>query len=145
MFTIRLIYASDAREGLLYRDFMNIMETAANANSLRSVTGLLCYGGGRFLQVLEGERSVVNNLYRHITTDDRHTNCELLLVEDITDRKFGEWSMKIVDWSDAATAARHAETLSRAGIDHFNPDRMTGVDALAFLSDVAEAERQLMV
>ena len=53
MHTIRLIYASDAREDLRYRDFMAIMDSAAETNRERAITGLLCYGGGQFLQALE--------------------------------------------------------------------------------------------
>lgn len=142
MHTIRLIYASDAREGLGYRDFLDIMDKAAATNRDRSITGILCHSGGKFLQALEGERSAVNALYRSICTDPRHANCELLGVEDIDTRDFAEWSMKIVDWSDAATAERQAA--AHAGSPALDPSRMNGQQAAAFLRDVAAAERQLL-
>ncbi|WP_396220560.1 BLUF domain-containing protein [Gemmatimonas sp.] len=143
MHTIRLIYSSDAREDLRYRDFMAIMDTAAVTNEERAITGMLCYGGGRFLQALEGERLSVNALYNHIVKDPRHTNCQLLSVEEITARDFAEWSMKVVDWNDAVTAARQTVLLKHSGSRLFNPAQMSGQQAAAFLRDLAEMERQL--
>lgn len=132
---IRLLYASDAQAGLSYRDVLTIMEKAARANTTRGITGLLCYGFGQFLQVLEGERAMVNELYHHIVRDPRHAACQLLLVEDIAQRDFPEWSMKVVNWSDAAASAQSAT---------FSPGMMTGAEALAFLRTVAAAERELL-
>jgi hypothetical protein len=54
--TIRLVYASDALAGLNYRDFVAIMERAGERNRELTITGMLCYGAGQFLQALEGER-----------------------------------------------------------------------------------------
>ena len=143
MYTIRLIYASDAREDLRYRDFMAIMDKAAEINRDRAITGILCYGGGQFLQALEGERLAVNALYNRIATDPRHANCQVLSVEEISARDFAEWSMKIVDWNDAVTAARQTVLLKHSGSRLFDPAQMSGQQAAAFLRDLAEMERQL--
>ncbi|QJR35000.1 BLUF domain-containing protein [Gemmatimonas groenlandica] len=143
MHTIRLIYTSDAREDLRYRDFITIMDTAAETNRERAITGILCYGGGQFLQALEGERLAVNALYHHIATDPRHSNCQVLSVEEISTRDFAEWSMKIVDWNDAVTAARQTVLLKHSGSRHFDPANMSGQQASAFLREVAAMERLL--
>jgi len=143
MHTIRLIYASDAREGLRYRDFMSIMDNAATTNTERGITGILCFGGGQFLQALEGERLAVNALYHHIATDPRHSNCQLLSIEEISTRDFAEWSMKIVDWNDAITAARQTVVLKHSGSRIFDPVNMSGPQAAGFLREVAEMERLL--
>lgn len=143
MHTIRLIYASDAREDLRYRDFMTIMDTAAETNRERAITGILCYGGGQFLQALEGERLAVNSLYHHIAKDPRHSNCQLMSVDEISTRDFAEWSMKIVDWNDAVTAARQTVLLKHSGSRRFDPAQMSGQQATAFLRDLATMERLL--
>jgi len=146
MHTVRLIYSSSAREGLRYRDFMTIMEKAAETNSARLITGMLCYGGGKFLQALEGERTSVNALYHHIATDPRHSRCQLLSVEEISTRDFAEWSMKIVDWTDAASASAERKTilLKHSGSNTFDPDQMTARQACAFLHELAVSERALL-
>jgi hypothetical protein len=142
--TIRLIYSSTAREGLQYRDFLAIMEKAAEHNASRGISGMLCYGGGKFLQALEGERVAVNALYHGIALDARHFGCTLLSVEEIDARDFAEWSMKIVDWTDAASASRRAVLLQDSGAATFDPDLMTGPQAVAFLQGLAAQERALL-
>ncbi len=144
MQTIRLVYSSKARVGLVYRDFLAIMEHAAESNRQKSITGMLCYGGGMFLQALEGERAAVNTLYHYIATDTRHTDCQLLRVEEIEQRDFAEWSMKIIDWSDARTAARRTLLLKHSALNVFDPAEMSGRQATAFLQDLAAAERLLL-
>jgi hypothetical protein len=141
---IRLIYSSDARADLAYRDFVAIMTAAAERNDELGVTGILCYGGGKFLQALEGERIIINALYHRISVDPRHQHCQLMQVSDITEREFGEWSMKIVNWSDAITAAREASLIKHSGSSEFDPDNMSGEQADAFLRDLALAERLLL-
>ena len=143
MHTIRLIYSSDARDDLRYRDFMTIMNAAAETNRDRAITGILCYGGGQFLQALEGERLAVSALYHQIAKDPRHARCQLLTVDEISTRDFAEWSMKIVDWSDAATAARQTMLLKHSGSRQFDPSRMSGQQATKFLRDLAAMERLL--
>jgi hypothetical protein len=66
-----------------------------------------------------------------------------LSVEEITARDFAEWSMKVVDWNDAVTAARQTVLLKHSGSRLFNPAQMSGQQAAAFLRDLAEMERQL--
>ncbi len=144
MHTIRLVYSSEAVEGLVYRDFVQLMAKAGEANTRRAITGILCYGAGRFLQALEGERSTVNTLYHRICADPRHKNCHLLSVEEVSSRDFAEWSMKIVDWSDAETAARRTALLKHSGSNMFDPSQMTASQAVAFLQDLAAAERALL-
>ncbi len=143
MHTIRLIYASDARAGLSYRDVRGIQEVAASSNPAVGITGMLCYGSGQFLQALEGEREAVNALYHHIETDPRHTNCSLMLVEDITTRDFGEWSMKVIDWTDAVTAAIRTARNGESDGESFNPRGMSGLDATNLLRQIAVAQREL--
>lgn len=143
MNTICLIYASDARAGMSYRDMRDIQEIAGLSNPAVGITGMLCYGSGQFLQALEGEREAVNTLYHHIEKDPRHTNCSLMLVEDITERDFGEWSMKVIDWTDAATAAVRTTLNGNSHGEVFNPRGMSGLDAANLLRQIGVAQRAL--
>ncbi len=144
MHTIRLIYSSDAIDGLRYADFVSLMAKAEELNAAQGITGMLCYGSGHFLQALEGERAAVNALYHHIAIDPRHTRCQLLRVEEIDTRDFAEWSMKIIDWNDAVTAARQALLMKHSGSSQFDPSLMSGDHAATFLRDLAAMERLLL-
>jgi hypothetical protein len=57
------------------------------------ITGLLLYKQGLFLQVIEGEESLVRQLYTLISMDRRHHS--LLVIDEwsIAARTFPDWSM----------------------------------------------------
>lgn len=45
------------------------------------------------MQLLEGGRSAVNATYAKILRDPRHHDVELLLYDEIAERKFASWTM----------------------------------------------------
>jgi Sensors of blue-light using FAD len=89
----------------------SILQKAREYNTANAITGVLCQGQGLFLQVLEGDRSQVNRLYARIVADQRHQDVELLHLEEISRRRFGEWSMAHVQLSsdDPMIAMKHPE------------------------------------
>ena len=78
----------------------SILKTALSFNKVNQITGVLCQGTGFFIQVLEGERSTINQLYGRIVQDSRHKDVELVGFEEISQRKFKQWSMALIDLSD---------------------------------------------
>jgi hypothetical protein len=88
-----------------------ILETARRYNKAHNLTGVLCQGRGLYVQVLEGERSVVNGLYRRIVADSRHDHTEIVHFGEIESRQFKEWSMALVHLSidDPMVAMKHPE------------------------------------
>jgi hypothetical protein len=90
---VRLLYASRAAS-TVDADALNAILAQSKANNpALGVTGVLCFSGGLFLQVLEGGRSAVNRLYNRIATDPRHTDVELMSYEEIGERRFAGWTM----------------------------------------------------
>jgi hypothetical protein len=96
---VRLMYASRAVPALDQEELVTILRQSKANNPGTGVTGVLCFSGGIFLQVLEGGRSAVNKLYNRIGADPRHTDVELLLYEEIGERRFASWSMGQVNMS----------------------------------------------
>lgn len=134
----RLTYASVARVGLAQDELLAILKTAKDQNSIHHITGLLYYGNGMFLQVLEGSRSAVNSLYNHITHDARSRSCEILSCGAIASRKFGDWSMRLAGFSRVEMAL----LLAHCGLEYFDPMHMTAGQANDFLTAVADSERE---
>lgn len=97
---IRMLYLSRSVGPQTTTVTSSILASAQGFNSQHGISGVLCQGQGFFLQVLEGDRSVVNQLYGRIVIDQRHKDLEVLLVDDIQERKFGKWSMAHVVLSD---------------------------------------------
>ena len=96
---VRLLYVSRATGPQTTTVTTSILLQAQAHNPGQGITGVLCQGQGLFFQVLEGERSRVNALYRRICADTRHHEVELLHYEDITERRFGQWAMALINWS----------------------------------------------
>ena len=93
---VRLLYVSQPVGPITTTTTTLILEKSTANNKKENITGVLCQGSGLWLQVLEGERSQVNLLYARIMADRIHHNVELLSMEEITHRRFGQWSMALV-------------------------------------------------
>jgi hypothetical protein len=90
---VRLLYASRAADDNRSAAIESIMLQSRTHNPERGITGILCYGGDIFMQVLEGGRMEVNDLYGFITRDSRHKDVAILKYEEITERRFSGWTM----------------------------------------------------
>ena len=107
----RLIYISRAVGPQTTTITTQILETARAYNKAHNLTGVLCQGKGLYVQVLEGERSVVNNLYRRIVADNRHSQTEIVHFGEVESRQFKDWAMALVNLSidDPMVAMKHPE------------------------------------
>ena len=94
---VRLLYVSRAADPQNTEATDAILTQSRSHNPACGITGILCYGGGIFLQALEGGRSAVNELYAHILKDPRHKDVVLLSYEEISERNFGGWTMGLVN------------------------------------------------
>ena len=90
---VRLMYASRANESVRPEVLSAIMKKSTQNNPGVGVTGVLCFSGEAFLQVLEGGRAQVNKLYNRIAQDPRHRDVTLLSYDEIAERSFAGWSM----------------------------------------------------
>ena len=90
---VRLLYASRAAQALTPDVIESILASSRKTNPALGVTGLLCHSDEIFMQVLEGGRDTVNHLYSRICRDSRHRDVIVLHHEEITERRFSNWTM----------------------------------------------------
>jgi len=100
---IQLVYASAAAAPLSSSALETLLIKARARNAALDVTGILLHVDGSFLQVLEGRPEAVLALFAKIKQDRRHGRVLTLLIREITQRNFGDWSMAFVDASGRAT------------------------------------------
>jgi hypothetical protein len=86
-------YLSVAPTLPLHADLEHILAASRRANPEHGVTGLLVHCEGTFMQVLEGPRAGVDEIFRRIRANALHTNINVLFDERIEQREFGNWSM----------------------------------------------------
>ena len=94
---VRCLYASRILHVPTPALLDDILEQSRRNNPERGITGLLCHTQNSFVQVVEGGRDAVSELLQSIYRDDRHTQVTILLFEEITERRFGNWTMARVN------------------------------------------------
>jgi hypothetical protein len=129
---VRLLYASRAVPAVDQEELATILRKSKAHNAGIGVTGVLCYSGGIFLQVLEGGRSAVNRLYNRIAADPRHTQVELLAFEEVGERRFAGWSMGQVNMAllNPALLLKYSETAT------LDPFAVSGKASMALFDDL---------
>ena len=128
---VRLLYASRAVD-TSPAAIEAILAQSRQHNPPSGITGVLCYGGGVFLQAIEGGRTAVSALYGHIQRDPRHTDVELLHYEEITERRFGGWTMGQVNLSKV----NHSILLKYCEKPELNPYVVSGKVSFALLEEL---------
>ena len=134
---VRLLYSSRVVGGIDDALIESVLECSQANNLDHGITGVLCvdHQSGFFLQVLEGARSSVNQLYANIMRDSRHQDVFLLLFDEIEEREFSGWRMGSVDLNkvNLSTILRFSETA------RLDPPSMTGASALALMEDLTDS------
>jgi len=88
-----LVYCSSAKPDLGSEDIAAILKTARDFNSKNNITGCLLYYKHEFIQILEGEREIIKDLFSRINMDSRHKDITVLAEGSKEKRVFDDWSM----------------------------------------------------
>ena len=89
----QLIYTCALAPATPVKELRAIAEQSSEKNAARGLTGVLLCEDGSILQVLEGEKSVVEDLFAKISEDTRVTAPLVLLRRVTSAREFPNWSM----------------------------------------------------
>lgn len=133
---VRLLYASRPTASADAKGIDRILEQSRRKNPAIGVTGLLCIAQNIFLQVIEGGRDEVCELFNNIVRDDRHEQVRLLLYEEIGERRFGSWTMGQVN-VDRLNPSVLLKYFRRAELNPFECSGQASLSLLAELIDTA--------
>lgn len=91
----RLLYVSRALIDACGPEPRRILDVAVQRNAAEDVTGLLCFSGDHFAQVLEGPAHALDGLMRSIRADPRHRLLREWPARSVSagQRWFPTWSM----------------------------------------------------
>lgn len=89
----RIIYLSAAVKQLTVKEISSLLEKSRVNNLQKNITGLLLYIDGSFLQILEGEKKTVIELYEKIKQDCIHKRIICVFNNQTEKRQFPHWSM----------------------------------------------------
>ena len=118
---------------MLFRSAIDdILTHSRHYNPALGITGILCYGGGIFLQAIEGGRDTVCELFGHIQRDVRHKEVILLHYDEILERRFGGWTMGKVNLAKI----NHSILLKYSEKPELDPYGVSGKVSLALLEEL---------
>jgi len=137
MVLCRLVYSSEAVAGLAYPDLKDIMEKSEKNNLPVGVSGMLCYGNNKFLQILEGERQWVSETYERILKDERHESSQLIEFVEIESRLFTNWSMKVVQLGEQFPEKVKELSLKYSSSAELDPTQMTSYQCVEFMKELS--------
>ncbi|WP_416898450.1 MAG: BLUF domain-containing protein [Minwuia sp.] len=101
-----IVYLSTASEPMGTESLNLLLEVARARNADAGVSGILIYGDGCFIQILEGELQPLEAIFRSILRDGRHYGVKTIQFEPVDGRRFGDWSMAFVDDDDLTPTDR---------------------------------------
>ena len=100
-----IIYLSTGTRWFTETELGDILKISQVNNRRDKITGMLLYGNGNFLQLLEGEEDMVQQTYDRISTDERHKSITHVAGGELAERNFPEWAMgyKAIDSLNLST------------------------------------------
>ena len=101
-----LTYTSRATLGFSEDALQQLRIEAARLNALDGITGLLIFDGTRFLQIIEGSETAIDDLVARLRRDSRHSAIEIRDERFVEARSFPHWSMELVTVSAGYLRAR---------------------------------------
>jgi hypothetical protein len=132
---VRCLYASRADAATSEAVLDDILRQSRRNNQKRGITGMLCLANGVFAQVIEGGRADVSALMARIFADRRHSGVQILLFEEITQRRFGSWTMGQVNIG-AVNPALLLKYSEKAELDPF---ACSGTTTMSLLLEISES------
>lgn len=118
--TYQIIYSSEAATPMQTDDLQELLDHARRSNATRGITGALVYAEGIFLQILEGDKVLLQDLMAKIRRDVRHESVSVLREGEVPTAIFGSWKMayvsatpkQVAKWAGVSVANDTTESLS---------------------------------
>ena len=89
-----IVYRSRAIGPFSDTDLFYLLAHARDNNARLGLSGLIVYDRGTFFQWLEGPDEPLGQVWNKIRVDERHTEVEVLIDQQIPTRLFEGWSMQ---------------------------------------------------
>lgn len=128
-------------------DLQELLDHSRRSNAANGITGALVYEEGIFLQILEGDQDLLNDLMAKIRQDVRHESVIVLQEGEVPAAVFGGWKMAYVSatakqvamWAGISIANDATESLTDT-VDEQNRTAQFAQDILSLLAADGKTE-----
>lgn len=114
------------------RQMERILENARHRNSIQNITGCLIHFSGGFIQLIEGEKDDVLDLFEKIKEDPRHEEVNLFSQDVIKERSFPDWGMLYLNADGTNATTYELENFKRNLIILADLSKPSNVTAMLF-------------
>ncbi len=130
MLQYQIVYYSTATKNFTEQELIELLTIANNYNKPRGITGCLVYANNKFIQLLEGERTEVLDLFERIKRDPRHTNVTVTVEMAVNQKLFPDWGMAF-KYSSKDLIKQHGVKQAEKWIySEFNAEASPGKEAI---------------
>jgi hypothetical protein len=125
---IRITYLSQAASNFSSIDLLYLLEHCHMNNPKLGLTGLLIFGNETFLQTIEGENHIVEEIIDKISKDKRHIKFQVLSKQLIENRQYSNWAMGFEKLTEQTIA--EVPKLKNFMLSDFNPEYLSSNDSV---------------
>jgi hypothetical protein len=112
----QILYCSLATEPFSTSALDKLVQHAGSLNKLDRITGMLMYGDGVFLQLLEGPPEAIGQLWSRLLRDKRHYGMvQLYHRREVEARVCDNWAMRLVSREEVTALIHEAKEEVLAG------------------------------
>ncbi|WP_181566735.1 BLUF domain-containing protein [Aequorivita sp. CIP111184] len=119
-----ICYLSKQTEALKNSELEELFKYILAINPTLNITGALLYNNNFFLQVLEGNKETVNELFATIRKDKRHKNILIILDQKIENRIFENYEANFSIMKTKADIERLNTYLSQYDFENKYPKNL---------------------
>lgn len=130
MLQYQIVYYSTATQSFSEQDLIDLLIVANNNNKKTGITGCLVYANNKFIQLLEGERDAVINLFELIKRDSRHTNVTVTVEMTVNQKLFPDWGMAFKFTEKEFSKEQGVKDATKWIYSEFNAEASPGKEAI---------------
>ncbi|MEY3500933.1 MAG: hypothetical protein RL308_2602 [Bacteroidota bacterium] len=137
----RIIYLSSSVKFLTPKEINFLLLQSRKNNQETLITGILLYIDGDFLQVLEGPKEALLNLFETIKADHRHKCIITVFDGQIKSKYFPEWIMGFA-------VSDYKKISEIEGLEYMNREALsviTDKNALLFIESFINSHREKII
>ena len=88
-----LVFTSVATRKISDEDLKGLLAKSRQYNLALNITGMLLYLDPYFMQILEGDESIIDEKFKKNSNDEMHHKVSLIYKQPIEERSFSKWTM----------------------------------------------------
>lgn len=115
-----IIYKSKAHSSFAIEDIHKMLVDAKHFNKSHNITGCILYHNSQFIQLIEGEKKVIESLYSSIKDDNRHFDVQALITKSSQHSLWDDWSMAFYNFSEQSDQTNYKRLLLESSFENAN-------------------------